>query len=89
MFNSYACTGELVHNGNIASLNIVAAHDSDDMVSARKTLCFFDLINVTVVERVVFADNTVGFHINIPFRILSLLDNDSFSLCNVIRKLFI
>ena len=56
------CSGKLVEKSRLASLNIVAAHDGNDIISACQFLGLLDLIDVSVVEGVVFAYDTIGLH---------------------------
>ena len=53
---------ELVHKSRLATLNVVTAHNCNDVSSTCLLLGFFYLVNVSVMERIVFADDSVCFH---------------------------
>ena len=51
-------------NRRFSPLHETPAHDAHDRVAARKPLCFLQLIEMSEVEGVVFANNPANFHRN-------------------------
>ena len=51
-----------IHHGRCAALDKITAHDDDTVVCARKLFCLFDVIGVSVMERIVFRNNADCFH---------------------------
>ena len=55
-------TGELVQQGSITTLDEIAAHDGNDpLCTAAANL--FQMIQVSVVQGIVFTDNSTDFHV--------------------------
>ena len=60
--NGKTGTGELVQQGSITTLDEVAAHDGNDPLrTAAANL--FQMIQVSVVQGIVFTDNSTDFHV--------------------------
>ena len=60
--NGKTGTGELVQQGSITTLDEIAAHDGNDpLCTAAANL--FQMIQVSVVQGIVFTDNSTDFHV--------------------------
>ena len=62
VFDSHFRSRPFWDESRFTSLNIVRAHNGDDMCPFAELLAFFDLISMTVVEGVVFRDDPCDFH---------------------------
>lgn len=56
---------ELVDYRNIATLAIVARTHRNQYIAIRDSSCFFDVMQMAVMEGIVFNDNAACFHKNI------------------------
>ena len=55
-------TRVLIQHGKIAALDEIAAHHGNDSLCASPAH-LFQMIQVTIVQGIVFADNTTDFHV--------------------------
>ena len=61
-FDGESGTGELVQQGCVSTLDEIAAHHGNDSLCASPAH-LFQMIQVSVVQGIVFADNTTDFHV--------------------------
>ena len=64
-FQRHFRTEPFGHDGGNAPLYIIAAHYDDDGVGAGDPFCFLYMIEMSVVERIVFGDQASNFHKNL------------------------
>ena len=66
VFERGLCPGELICDCEVAALGEIPAHHGDD-VGRAECAGLFELVPVSVVERIIFADNCGCFHKSAPF----------------------
>ena len=66
VFERGLCPGELIGDCEVAALGEIPAHHGGD-VGRAECAGLFELVPVSVVERIIFADNCGCFHKSAPF----------------------
>ena len=52
----------LINDRRLTALREMTGHDGDHDIASGLLFCFFDLVNMTFMKRIVFRDNSAGFH---------------------------